>query len=437
MNKNLKYLIGCCLCLALVAGCSSEDPILDFEVPTEDTNVTEPTTEEQDPEPEPEPEPEPPLEDVKYNLSSAELRVARQTAGFATDFFKAVNNAQDNQSENLVVSPLSAQILLSMLANAGSDAAAQEIASAMGCTDMNALNSLCQKYLVAMPGIDEDVKMALANSVWYDDEFTLSTEFSTLMRRHYRVDALQRDFGNSAPLVAEINQWCADHTNNLINHIVDKIDPTLMAFFANAMYFKGAWSAPFEEEATTTAPFHGAQSTTNVKMMNQKINTYYHAGTNYQAAYLPFGENRFGVWFVMPDNGTDINGFMNSFSLSELEQIFQPLDLSLPRFKFTTDQIDLNQPLRTLGVNTIFDGDDLTMFTMPTRGGFLTAQKSTIEFNEKGAEASSISWGLMSGGMGPMPEPEWKELAFDRPFLFFITEQQTGACLMAGKIAQL
>ncbi|MDE6340182.1 MAG: hypothetical protein K2K97_10425, partial [Muribaculaceae bacterium] len=156
MNRKFRNLIGCCLCLALVAGCSNEDPILDSEVPTEATTGTDSKTD--DPVPAPQ-------EGVEFNLSAKELSVARQTAGFAADFFNAVNNAQDNQSEPLVVSPLRAQILLSMLANAGSDAAAQEIADVMGCSDMDALNSLCRKYMLGLPGVDKNVSMALANSV--------------------------------------------------------------------------------------------------------------------------------------------------------------------------------------------------------------------------------------------------------------------------------
>ena len=62
-----------------------------------------------------------------------------------------------------------------------------------------------------------------------------------------------------------------------------------------------------------------------------------------------------------------------------------------------------------------------------------------VEFNESGAEASSVIWSDWFGDAGPGENPtiEPVKVTFDRPFLFFITERQTGACLMAGKIAQL
>ena len=419
MNGKFKYLIGCCG--LMLAACSSDDVVKDVEPII-------------DPEPAPQ-------EVVEFNLSAAELSVARQTASFAADFFKAVNDQQKDESGNMVVSPLSAQILLSMLANAGSDAAAREIADVMGCTDMDALNSLCRKYLLGMPSIDEDVAMALANSVWYNKIYNLLPEFSTTLNYNFGTEALQRDFTNSIPVVAEINQWCADHTNNLIDHIVDVIPATTAAFFANAIYFKGGWTIPFEEKSTTQATFYGTERQAEVPMMKMTSDAYYKAGDKYQAVKLSFGNKSFSVWFVLPEQGADINGFIPSFNAAELNSDYRVkmVDLTLPKFKFATDEIELRDALCAVGVKEIFKGDNMKMFTTTFSGDLKVSQKSTIEFNEEGAEASSVTWGQWDNAVNPgdIPTIEPVKVTFDRPFLFFITEQQTGACLMAGKIAQL
>ncbi|MEQ1730713.1 MAG: serpin family protein, partial [Vicinamibacterales bacterium] len=77
-----------------------------------------------------------------------------------------------------------------------------------------------------------------------------------------------RDFADPATLAA-INAWVEDHTDGLIDTIVDQLDPSLVMLLVNAIYFNGAWTTQFDPQDTRTQPFARENaSTVNVEMMS-------------------------------------------------------------------------------------------------------------------------------------------------------------------------
>lgn len=64
-------------------------------------------------------------------------------------------------------------------------------------------------------------------------------------------------------------------------------------------------------------------------------------------------------------------------------------------------------------------------------------QKSVISFEEKGAEGAAITWNTMCLATGdPVDAPPHPVVKLNRPFLFFINEASTGACIFAGKMVK-
>ena len=86
---------------------------------------------------------------VSFELTEAESRMATATQKFNIEFFQTVC-AQNNEG-NICTSPLSASIHLSMFANSCDEPTRQSITKALGCNDIDVLNSLAKKYLTALP----------------------------------------------------------------------------------------------------------------------------------------------------------------------------------------------------------------------------------------------------------------------------------------------
>lgn len=372
-------------------------------------------------------------------FSANELNAAKATNGFSYNFFNAVSNTLP-KNENVVVSPLSAQILLSMIANSTDEAATREITDALGCNDLDALNSLSNKYLTELPQADEDVKMALANSVWYDKKYTLNPNFAAALTGNFNTTPFARDFNQRQTVVDEINRWCADNTNNLIDRIINGLPAQAVAVLANALYFKDNWQSPFEEEKTVDGKFNGIDGQSDAKLMFRSEGLGYIEGIGYQAVRLPL-RGKYATWFVLPAENTTVDNLMQGFDINGLTQCkFEMVDLTLPKFKYQSDEMDLLAALADLGVKSAFDLNNRQLFTVPVNGSSNVLQKTTVSFDENGTEASAVTAEIPELSPGPGDEPvevKKKVVRIDRPFMFFMIEERTGACLMAGKIVKI
>lgn len=380
---------------------------------------------------------------MKFELTEAESRAAAATQGFNLDFFQAVCQHAP-ADENVTTSPLSASILLSMFANACDDTHRSQIASALGCRDIDALNSLANKYLLALPLVDESVDMTLANSVWYHNKYTLSPDFASIVDKYYAGDKYDRNLQTGDPaIVSEINKWVSDKTSELIKEIVTDRDlnAQTIAIMANAIYFKGQWANPFEPENTAEKEFKGATATSVVDMMFNGGMQHYAEAESFRAIKMEFGKGAFEAVLVLPNEKTNLNALIASDELSGLNMLRYedtPVNFHLPRLKLSPEKIALNVPLATLGISDLGQLNKYVIFTTPVEAMSKIFQKATIEFTEEGAEGAGVTWTGLELAPGPdAPATTKPEMNFNRPFAFFINEATTGACLFATRVCNL
>lgn len=380
-------------------------------------------------------------EEVEFELTAAEKAAASRTLGFQTDFFRAVNAMPDNAGKNVVVSPLSAQVLLSILANTAGQQQAAEIMAALDCNDMDAINSLAVKYQSALPMVDNAVKMTLANSMWYNNRYTVNPEPASRLGEVFGIEPAAADFNDGKTVSDEINRWAADKTNNLIREIMQptQIRPDLLAVMANALYFSGAWANPFDAAKTEKEEFAAVDGQATVDMMKNDGMQHVMTGEAYSAVKMELGASgKFYALFVLPAEGTDINDFVETFDARTATPFKDDaVTFWLPKFKFETSDIYLNQPFAHLGMNSLNSLVETDFFMEKPEAYFDVFQKSVISFEEKGAEGAAITWNTMCLATGdPVDAPPHPVVKLNRPFLFFINEASTDACIFAGKMVK-
>lgn len=380
-------------------------------------------------------------EEVEFELTAAEKAAASRALGFQADFFRAVNAMPDNAGKNVVVSPLSAQVLLSILANTAGQQQADEIMAALDCNDMAAINSLAVKYQSALPMIDNAVKMTLVNAMWYNNRYTVNPEPASRLGEVFGIEPAAADFNDGKKVSDEINRWAADKTNNLIREIMQptQIRPDLLAVMANALYFSGAWANPFDAAKTEKEEFAAVDGQATVDMMKNDGMQHVMTGEAYSAVKMELGASgKFYALFVLPAEGTDINDFVETFDARTATPFKDDaVTFWLPKFKFETSDIYLNQPFAHLGMTSLNSLVETDFFMEKPEAYFDVFQKSVISFEEKGAEGAAITWNRMCMATGdPVDAPPHPVVKLNRPFLFFINEASTDACIFAGKMVK-
>lgn len=370
-------------------------------------------------------------------LLAEESAAVKELSDFNDRFFAAFCS-EFSDDDNYVVSPLSASMFLSLASNAASEDAQKEIMDVLGVKNSSALNGLNHKLLTQLPTLAPKVNFTLANSVWYEKAFTLSPEFGSLAKDSYLSELTPCDmYSGSRATLNLINDWASQKTGGLIPTFLNDLPEETEAVILNALYFNGKWAQTFTEAETAKATFHGAKADAETEMMHKEETMKAAATDNYTVVCKPFAGNRFQAYFVLPDEGTDVDRLISSGIIGKSQALSYTdhiVDFTMPKFKYAPkDEYKLNEVLETMGVTKLLNDENTRLFTPARDLRCEVAQKTYLEFTEQGAKAASVTGSNFDIAVAY----ERMTVALDRPFIFYITETTSGVCLFAGKITQL
>ncbi len=364
--------------------------------------------------------------------------------GFTTDAVRYVDNhPEEKKNPNVIVSPLSASILLGMVANGVEEEAMETICRYLGTDDLDGLNTLASQLLTELPAVDNETKLSLANAIWVNDKFHLSSAFTSAMAATYDPAIEYGDFvNNGAGVKDDIFKWCEKETNGLIRQLDLEIHPQTMAVLLNAMYFKGMWNRnPFDSKNTRKADFHGPGGTKSVDMMDSgEIKAEYGWTKGFTAFRLYFGNGAYSYTVLLPGEGMTAEGSLAALTPEVMKEIetMSPgtVILQMPKMKVE----------RELSLSDVFDGTDMevlnrsahfTMFEPKQPGEMTIKQSATFSVDETGAEGAAVTFANFDYAAGPDYKPTVQTITVDRPFFFFINEVSTGACILSGRVAEV
>jgi serine protease inhibitor len=303
---------------------------------------------------------------------------------------------------------------------------------------LDAINQGNARLRQALSTPDPQIKLNLANSLWLQQGLVFKTEFLKRNEEFYGA-ALQVLNLNDSQAPVTINAWVAQETAGKITRIVEEVSPTLL--LVNVLYFKGAWTKPFDKVMTRELPFNlpnGKQKL--VPLMDQWNNYRYFRGKNFQAISLPYGDKeKISMKIFLPDQNSSLKEFLRELNADNWQQWqanFQPSrgSILLPRFKleYTTN---LAEPLTALGMGVAFDEQQADFTNLCPRSGAYISQvlhKTFAEVNEEGTEAAAVT--VVEMREGGFDATKNFTMVVDRPFFVAIEDSETGALLFMGAI---
>ena len=370
-------------------------------------------------------------------LTRAEQELVDHSNDFAFNLFREVQDQVTSQ----VVSPISITYALGMLNNGADGNTLAQINKVLGFgnTGADGINSFCYKMLQRTT-LDPLTKVLIANTIYMNKDYVLQPEFVQKAKAIYAAEPETRDFHDGRTMDV-INQWACDHTEKMINKVLDEdsFSPDAVSYLLNAIYFKGSWKKKFDKQQTTKQPFMHAGDTkemTYVEMMHQ-TNTFEYGETDHcQALRLPYGNGLFQMTILLPKSQTNVLPQVpTAGDWKELSQEMDStlVDVWLPRFETDTD-IDLKPIMTKLGMPDAFDNQkaDFRNFCNVPVYIDLMKQVAKVKFDEEGTEAAAVTViGVTNASFGS--EPTYTTFYANHPFLYVISEQQTGAILFIGQ----
>jgi serine protease inhibitor len=379
-----------------------------------------------------------PADPVAINLTADQISLIGSENSFAFDIYKKVmENTAEN--ENIIISPLSLSLALSMTlngANSTTRTAMLEALRVKGITpDM--INTAYKNLSETLLKIDNRVLITIANSVWTEKNFVVKKPFTDILTGFYNAES--KPFDISDPLAPkQINSWIENKTNGLIKNMVEKLNDNSVMLLINAIYFKGKWKSQFDVKNSVNKPFYKPDgSTSQVPMMTQKSDFKSFTGDGFILAEFKYGQGNFVMDVILPVNSNKINGIIpliseNSFKGWLNQMTERETNLSFPRFKFGYKK-QFKDILTNMGMGIAFtdNADFSNISNIPLLINDVTHQ-AFIETNEEGTEAAAAT--IVDIGVTSMPLTPFT-LTIDHSFLFIIRETTTNSILFMGRVA--
>ncbi len=347
--------------------------------------------------------------------------------GFALSFFKNTN-ALAPHGENVIVSPYSAGVALSMLE-----------AGAEGDTGTEFDNALNGAFFMSEDlGGGENAKVESANSLWISDGFSVRNRYVEQLQKDFEAFVAAVDFSSQAT-VREINNWCSEHTAGKITEIVDKLSPDMVMVLVNALYFNAPWADAFNPDLTHDDVFHGLDGDVTVPMMFRKAVYGYAEYQGCEIVEIPYEGDRYSMYVVLPPEGMSVDSaipYLGEGIYNAAMDMISPKEISLTMPKYKLDaSLVLNGTLERMGVKSAFTS--AADFKGISASGPLrldvVKQKCYIDVSEKGTEAAAVTSSQIR--MTSL-RPE-TFVTVDRPFIFMIADRGNENILFAGKIVNL
>jgi serpin B len=286
-----------------------------------------------------------------------------------------------------------------------------------------------------------------------------------------------------------INRWAALNTLGAINRVFSHPLPaTTAAVLTNAIYFKGAWETPFNSQYTVPGKFkYNDTHRIDVQFMRGQFNLKYAESNRLgcRMISIPYKHDQAAMYAILPDTGDlyNIHDFASGLSLHDVTELINStrttsVTLIMPKmrlaqtfsirkalsvlqkqiesqfeeetFSSSLHQNNTNEsePLSCCSSNcsencpTFCSADDRDVKSDEERFSFNMSGISTdenfrindmvqhvfLEVNEMGTVAAAVGTTLVdySG--------EFKDFKMNRPFVFFIRHEITGAPLFWGII---
>ena len=347
-----------------------------------------------------------------------------------------------DEEGNIFISPLSLFMALSMAYNGADGETKDEIAHVLQKEGVEAeeLNKANASMMMRLHSEAEEIQLNLGNSIWLNEDFSFKEEFAQPTQDYFNAEIQEIDVEDDGS-VDTINKWVSDATNGKIERIVEApMDPKTVAILINAIYFKGDWQYPFEEDGTESGVFQLRDGTAEeVQLMALTENLPYMENSSFQAISLPYGEGEMSMTIFLPSESSSLPEFSSLLTAGKLEEWSaefseQRIALKLPTFQLEYES-ELKESLEALGMKSAFnDGANFSKLIQEDTPLKISSvlQKTFIDVNEEGTEAAAATSVTFEETSGPA-EPILMEV--DRPFFFTITEKESGTILFMGSIA--
>lgn len=370
-------------------------------------------------------------------LSAQEAKMCASANRFAWKAFGY--SSTQNGNKCLMVSPLSMIYALGMVNNGAGGNTSRQICEVTGFTGgTDSINAFCHKIINEFARIDSTTTMSIANAAIINKRLNIKGSFIDALKNNYDAMAEICNF-NKKSAANKVNAWCAEKTDGMIDNMTDDIRPDDAAIIANAIYFKGLWKNKFYKDDTKKDKFKAADGTVKeVDMMQKTRWEKYSENETFSAVSMRYGNGHYSMQIILPKEGKSISDVIETINKKEWKNIVDNMEsgkinMMMPRFSIEYAQ-ELKGMFTDMGADDMFNRKKADMSKLCESNAWISSiiHKAKIEVDEEGTKAAAAT-GAVTIGAFDIEKAQTIKFKADRPFLFVITERNTGMICFIGQ----
>ena len=333
----------------------------------------------------------------------------------------------NNGSDNRVLSPVSLAYALAMAAEGAEGDTRAELLKALAAEDPSTAGELTDAL--------EAAGLKVANAAFATGNVAISEDYIKALAGAFEAEW----FEAGDDLAGRINQWVSEHTDGLIDKMLDDepCDDTALAL-VNALAMDADWLSPFAPDVTVDGAFHAPDGDVTVPFMHQTLSTRYGERDGVQLLRLGYADSDLELLIALPGEDGSVSDVLDGLCEEGLAY-FQfgeegvEVSLSMPKTDIS-DANSLVDALKALGIEAPF-GDSADFSGISEEGGLYISQilqKARLTFDEAGTQAAAATVVAVATSAYNPDLPV--EFNMDRPFVAVIADAESGAVCFAAVV---
>jgi len=338
--------------------------------------------------------------------------------------FSSASRILSGQSKNIMYSPASLYMTLSLAAIGANGTTQDEIFSVLSASGKGTdyLSEQNSKLFRLLYSDNKIAQLKIANSLWFEKELSFKDTFIDKAVRNFYASIYNVDFSDDTS-GSLMSKWVSENTNGILSPKMS-IDKKQILSIINTIYFKDEWIDRFNENSTKPDTFY-LSNDGEIKgdFMNRTYLVHgYIKGDGFTSSSLGL-KNSSNMMFILPDKGVSVDNLISTpektaLLFNDKESKSGKVIFQIPKFSFG-NSLDLNDTLKSMGIKSAFQPE--ADFSGITEGkAFISniKQQTHIAIDEKGVEATAYTKIDYAGSAAP--NNNVSEMILDRPFIFVI-----------------
>lgn len=347
----------------------------------------------------------------------------------------------DNKKDSTMISSLSIVTALAMAANGAEGNTLKQMEDIIGCgQNIEGLNQQLFNLYSSLTST-ANASFKAANSAWVssDPSFHINNNFIKRIENTFDADIVSIDYSDAAKAAESINGWCNEKTDGMIPQVVseDVLSADTVLCLLNALCFDALWQEQVPDYAVHDMTFRGFKGDVTASFLFSEENTYI-SGKNVTGFVKPYCGGQYAFAVLLPDEGISVSDYLAALDGNTLTTLLkgtsrEKVVTRMPEFS-SDYSVSLKDILKSFGMTDAFSScADFTGMGQSDLGPVKISDvihKTHIEVDNSGTRAAAVTAVICDAKNCDIEQP--KMVTVDRPFIYAITDVNTGMPLFIG-----